>query len=156
VTQTITPGTSDQWKAGEDVMNTVKDLIAKYHPRLAVCDDEIAVVFREKASTSGGEVVLGKTAKAPKLLGVLGEVDFKFTITLGADEWEKLADEQRVALLDHHLCCCGVEENATSGAVKYFLRLPVSVFKEEVERHGWWRTSGKEAPADLIQDLFGD
>ena len=156
MTQIITP-TTQVWKASSDVMTTVADLIAKYHPELVLCDDEIAVVFKEKSSTIGDVVVTGKTAKAPKLLGILGEVDFKFIITLGADSWQELSDPQRVALLDHHLCACGVEENPKTGNTKFFIRIPeVAFFKVEVERHGFWRTSGAAPQPNLIQDLFGD
>ena len=148
---------SQVWKAGDDIMATITDLVAKYHPDLVLCEDEIAVVFKEKASTVGDSVVAGKTAKAPKLLGVLGEIDYKFVITLAADEWQAMSDAHRVALLDHHLCACGVEENPKTGNVRFYVRLPdVSFFKDEVERHGFWRTSGAATSNDLIMDLFGD
>lgn len=156
MTQTIQAPTQI-WKAGDDVMTTVNDLIAKYHPDLVLVDDEIAVVFKEKSSHVGDAVVTGKTSKAPKLLGILGEVDFKFVITLGADTWQEMSDPQRIALLDHHLCACGVEENPKTGNMKCFVRIPdVSFFKDEVERHGFWRTSGVAAAPTLITDLFGD
>jgi hypothetical protein len=156
MTQTI-QAPAQMWKAGDDVMNTVTDLIAKYHPDLVLCDEEIAVVFKEKASQVGDVVIAGKTAKAPKLLGILGEVDYKFVITLGADEWQSLSDKQRVALLDHHLCACGVEENPKTGSTRFYVRIPdVAFFKDEVERHGFWRTSGASASQDYISDLFGE
>ena len=156
MTQTI-QAPAQLWKAGDDVMDTVRDLIANYHPDLVLCDDEIAVIFKEKASSVGGTVVAGKTAKAPKLLGILGETDYKFVITLGADEWQSLSDTQRVALLDHHLCACGVEEHPKTGKTRFYVRIPdVSFFKDEVERHGYWRTSGAAASTDHISDLFGD
>jgi len=153
--QTVTPP-SQMWKAGDDVMNTVRDLVSKYHPDLVLVEDEIAVVFKEKATTTGEAVIAGKTAKATKLLGVLGEIDFKFIITLGADVWQTLSDPQRIALLDHHLCACRVEENPQSGTMKCFVQPPdVSFYKDELERHGCWRTSGAPASPDLIKDLFG-
>ena len=150
-----TPAT--QWKAGDDVLNTIKDLITKYHLDLALCSEEIAVIFKEKSSKVGDAVVSGKTSKASKLFGVLGETDWKFIITLGADTWEELTDAQRVALLDHHLCACGAEENQQTGNIKYFVRLPdVAFYQDEIERHGFWRTSGSPIKPDLIKDLFGE
>lgn len=137
-------------------MVTLKDLISKFHPDLALCSEEIAVIFKEKASKVGDAVITGKTGKAPKLLGILGETDYKFVITLGADAWAGLSDPQRIALLDHHLCACGAEENPQTGKSRYFVRVSdVSFFQDEITRHGFWRTSGLPAKPDLIKDLFG-
>jgi hypothetical protein len=156
MTQTV-QAPAQIWRAGDDVMTTVTDLIAKYHPDLVLCEDEIAVVFKEKASTVGEAVITGKTSKAPKLLGILGEVDYKFVITLGADSWQEMSDPQRLALLDHHLCACGAEENPKTGNTKFYVRVAdVSFFKDEVERHGFWRTSGAAPQPQLITDLFGN
>lgn len=156
MTQTITPQAT-MWAAESDVMNTVKSLVAKYHPDLALCVDEIAVIFKEKSTKSGDAVVAGKTSKASKLFGILGETDWKFVITLGWDTWNDLTDPQRVALLDHHLCACGAEENPSNGNPRYFVRIPdVAFFKDEVERHGFWRTSGSAVKEDILKDLFGE
>lgn len=148
---------AQMWKAGDDVYNTMRDLIGKYHPDLALCDDEIAVIFKEKASKSGDVVIAGKTAKATPLLGVLGDVEYKFVITLAADAWQEMTAKQQIALLDHHLCACGVEENAQTGAVRFYIRQPdVAFFRDELERHGTWRTTGAEVEETVINDLFGE
>lgn len=148
---------SEMWKAGDDVMLIVRDLISKYHPHLAICDDEIAVVFKEKATTVGDVTITGKTGKAPAILSVLGETKYKFLIVLAADTWQELDDKQRVALLDHHLCGCRAEENPQTGNAKFFVAPPdVSFYKGEIERHGVWRTSSAPPTPDLIKDLFGD
>jgi hypothetical protein len=144
------------WKASEDVMATVEDLVAKYHPHLATIVNQIAVVFREKAGKAGEAVVIGKSKKAPSLLGILGDVDYKFVIEVAADEWTRLADGERVALLDHHLCSCRGVENESTGEMKFFLQPPdVAFYREEVERHGFWRSSGKVPDENIIMDLFG-
>lgn len=154
---TVVQAPAQVWKAGDDVMATMRDLIAKYHPNLVLCEDQIAILFKEKSSNVGDAVVPGKTSKAPALLGVLGEIDYKFIITLGGDTWQELSDAQRIAMLDHHLCACGVEENPTTGKTKFFVRIPdVAFFKEEVERQGFWRSSGKVPSTDFINDLFGE
>jgi len=145
------------YKAGEDIHNTMKDLVAKFHPHLAVITEEIAILFKEKATQVGDAVVAGKTAKAPPLLSILSEREWKFIITLAEDEWQGMTDKQRMALIDHHLCACGAEEQEKDGDMKYYVRLPdVSFFKEEVERHGYWRTSGAAPEKNHIQELFGD
>lgn len=147
---------ADLWIAGDDVMNTVRDLIANYHPHLALCDDEIAVLFKDKASKVGDVVIMGKTAKASEVVALLGNTKWKFLITLAADEWQTLTDPQRMALLDHHLCGCRVEENSQTGTAKFFVAPPdVAFYKGEIERHGVWRTSGAAPTPNLIQELFG-
>lgn len=148
---------TNAWKAGEDVVQTMKDVVAKYHPDLVGVVDEIAVLFREKGTNVDGHVIAGKTSKAPAILGVLfKETPYTFIITLAADVWEELNDKQRVALLDHHLCACGAEEDDETGEMRYFLRVPdVAFFKEEVARHGAWRSSGAPPSQNLVEELFG-
>jgi len=149
---------SDIWKAGDEVYKTMETLIAN-HPNLsglALVDDEILIVVKEKASKNGDHVILGKTSKANALLGVVGDKDYKFVITLAGDEWTALSNEGREALLFHHLCACGVEENQQSGTIKCFVKLPdLSFYREEVEAFGYWRTSGVTPEPNLIDELFG-
>lgn len=147
----------DIWKAGPDVMTTVKDLIANKFPKLATVEDQILVVFKEKASKAGDALVLGKTGKAGPLLSVVGEREYVFTITLGADEWQKLDGTSQRALLFHHLCGCGAEENPQTGDMRFYVRQPdVQFFKEEVEEFGFWRTSGTTPDPNYIMELFGN
>ena len=134
----------DIWIASKDVYDVAKALIAKYHTHLAVIEDEIAIVFREKASKSGGRVVLGKSKKAPNIISVLGSKSYKFVLELAADEWQSLNGKQQTALLDHLLCYCGGEEDEKTGGMKWLLRSPeLSFFEDELSRHGNWRPSEK-------------
>ena len=130
----------DRWKAGEEVQDSIRTLIGEAHPHLADIADDIIVIFREKASKKGGAPVLGKTGKAPALLSLLGERQYKFIVELGADTWADLDGEQRIALLDHQLCYIGGEEDEKSGEMKYHLNEPdISYFSGEVDRRGHWR-----------------
>lgn len=152
---------SDPWKAGPEVYKTIETLIANNMALkdLALVDDEILVVFKEKASTSGDLAIAGKSSKASSLLSVVSEKPYKFVITLAADEWQAMSDGEREALLFHHLCACRVEENPDTGVMKCFVRIPdVSFYREEVEKYGFWRNGsiGTTPTADLIRELFGD
>ena len=149
---------SDLWKAGDEVYKTMQTLIANNLNLsvLASVDDEILIVFKEKASKSGEHVIAGKTSKATPLLGVVDEKDWKFVITLAGDEWLAMGDSEKEALLFHHLCACGVEKNPDNGNQKCFVKLPdVSFYREEVEKYGFWRTSGVTPEPNLIDELFG-
>lgn len=147
----------DVWKAGPEVYKKMENLIANNFPDLALVDDEILVVMRKKAGKVGEAVIAGKTSKANQLLGVVDETEWKFVITLAGDEWQTMGDNERDALLFHHLSACGVEENPQSGTKRCFVRLPdVSFFRAEVEKYGYWRTSGVTPEPNLILDLFGE
>lgn len=149
----------DVYMADDDIQNTVKELIANHHPDLVMVEDKIAVIMREKASKAGDAVFLGKSKKAPAIMAVLGTRDWQFIIELADDEWQSLNNKQRVALLDHHLCACRVDVDEQSGGVKrtYIQPPDVSFFRDEVERHGFWRSGRTFKPPerDLIADLFG-
>lgn len=133
---------ADQFEAGDEVYDLMRQMIANFHPDLASVDKEIAIIMRSKAGKSGGQVVLGKTRKAPSLLGVLGPKDYKFIIELAGDEWTNLTDKQREALMDHHLCACNVEIDDVSGEIKCQVMSPDFIgFRGELERHGIWRTA---------------
>jgi len=151
---------SDKWKAGEEVYKTMQALIASKPnlSALALVDEEIFIVFKEKASKNGEMTIAGKTSKANDLLSVVdAETDWKFVITLAGDEWQAMGDAEREALLFHHLCACGVEENPDTGDTKCFVKLPdVSFYREEVENYGFWRTSGTTPEPNLIDELFGE
>lgn len=148
----------DIWKAEKKVMKMVSDLIAQHHPHLVLIEEEIGVIFREKASEVAGVVILGKTKKAPSLLPVLTDKKFsyKFLIELGADEWNNsLDDRQRMALLDHHLCSMMAEEDPNTGEIKCTIRPPDFIgYTEEVQRWGMWRPIDDET-LTAVEKMFG-
>jgi len=148
---------SDPQKAGSEVYATMQSLIASHFPLLAGIDDQILIVFKDKATKSGEVVIAGKTSKASPLLGVVSDTAYTFVITLASDHWQTLTEDQREALLFHHLAACSVVENEEDGSLACSVRVPdVSFFREEVEKYGFWRTSGAVPEADIIQELFGD
>lgn len=145
------------FRAEPDVVDMMKDLVAKYHPDLAIVVDEIAIVFREKAGKAGGKVVLGKSKKATPLLGVLGDTDYKFILELAGDEWQNLTTRQRNALLDHLLCACRADDE--DGEIKYYIAPPdVSFYWDELDRWGDWRPrpegEGPDGPSP-VEEVFG-
>lgn len=130
----------DRWKAGEEITQSVLNLIANHHPHLTDICDRIVVIFREKAAQKGGHPILGKVSKAPAIISLLGERNYEFILELGANVWVKLDEKQQEALIDHLLCHIGGEEDEKTAEMKYYLRNPdVYYFSEEVERHGSWR-----------------
>lgn len=144
------------WKAGPDVEKLLQKLIGKHHPNLLLIKDEIAVVFKEKASSPGGTAILGKSKKAPPLLTVFTGTDYKFIIELADDEWKELDSRQQQALLDHHLCSLVCEEDPESGGFKCAVRAPDVVgYREELKRWGMWRPTAPQVTPTLVEQMFG-
>jgi hypothetical protein len=142
--------------AGPDIQTTKDNLIANFHPHLATISDEIVVIFKDKASVVGEKQVLGAVKKASKIIETLTGKTFVFVLELAADTWKDLTDDERIALLDHLLHYCGGEEKEEDGSMRWFIDRPdVMYFRGEVERHGFWKTSGFKAPAHEIDNLFG-
>ena len=141
------------WKADQEVVDMAEELIKNHHPDLVIVMDEIAFVFREKASKRGEHVVLGTSKKAAPVIKALSGIDYKFIIELAADEWQSLSSRQKQALLDHHLCACRVEEDAEDGSVKCTIAPPdVSFYWDELDRWGDWRPHpdrGNGPPPDV-------
>ena len=130
----------DKWKASAETHDKLKDLIASHHTHLVDVLDDIVIIFKEKASKKGDLIVYGKTSKAPAILSLLGEREWKFLIEIGYDAWQKLNDTQQTALLDHQLCFITGKEDEQTAAMKYSLTEPdVSYFTEEIARNGHWR-----------------
>lgn len=152
----------DMWPAGPETKSMVEKAIAEWHPHLALVDHAIAVVFREKASKSGGRTVLGRSKKSSSLIQALVEGECEFILEIACDQWQELNDTKRMALIDHLLCYCQVEEK-DDGSLKYSIRKPdIQMFSEEVKRHGVWMPLEEEGEDDnldeavtTLQDVFG-
>jgi len=152
--------TVEYYLASKEIIQQVLNLVGQHHPDLALVSSEIAVVFREKASKAGGQVILGTSRKAQPLMNALAGADYKFILEIAQDAWVDLTGTQQEALLDHLLCACMVEEDAKSGNIKYIVRKPdISAFRDNVERYGMWFPREKDEEdnePNAVQEMFGD
>lgn len=117
-----------------DLIDTVED-----HADLA--DVTMLYVWRDKASKSGGRVVLGRARRLSGLNAFLatGSNEPLFVIEVARDTWQALEEFQQRALVDHELCHCGVEWH--QGERKLVMRPhDVEEFGGIVERHGLWKS----------------
>lgn len=151
----------DYWKANKDIHGKVMELIGQNHPDLSLIAEEIVVIFREKASKAGGQVVYGKASKVPEKMKAVADEDYKFMLELGADAWENdLTSRQQEALLDHLLCSCRCEEDPKSGKIKLSIAPPDLVaFRENYERYGLWfprEHDEDEGPVDEAEDAIAE
>jgi hypothetical protein len=144
------------WKANEDIHKQMMALVATNHPDLALCVDEIVIVFREKAGKAGGQVVLGNSKKVAAIANAIGNTDYKFVLEIAADQWEnELTSRQKEALLDHLLCACRVDEDPKSGNIKYTVAKPdIAAYSDNVERYGMWFPREESEAGEDVADLL--
>ena len=128
------------WKANEEIHDKMKALVKDNHPDLFIVQEEILVMFRERAGSRGGQKIYGRPLRAPAIGNAMAGEDYKFILELGADTWENdLTSRQREALLDSLLTACRCEEDPKSGELKCHVAYPDIVgFRENIERYGYW------------------
>jgi len=151
------------WEATGATRELMEYIIKEHLPHLATVDDKIAILFKEKATKSGGQVIFGKSKKASAVIQALTKErgELVFLLEIGNDEWLTFSDETKMAALHHLLCCCGVEEKE-DGTERYFVRPPdASVFYENIKLFGFWmkydtEDDTAEESASAIEELFAE
>jgi hypothetical protein len=125
------------YENAESVETLANSLIPTHHPELATA--KVRYIFKEKAGSKGGKVVLGavkKMSDQQKFL-IKGEPDFLMEIPL--DAWNEMDASKRTALVDHLLERCTGEEDEQTGEMKWKTREPdVHEFSSILRRHGPW------------------
>ena len=130
---------TQRWKASQDFHDELIKLVGSNHPKLVGICDDIVIIFKEKCTRVGGVLQLGKTIKASPILEILGERAYKYILEIGDDGFQRLDEDQKVALLDSLLCAIGAEEDETNGEMKFHSRTPdICYFSENRERYGDW------------------
>jgi hypothetical protein len=150
-------------KANAEIQDAAWDLIGKQHPDLGgtLNKGDIVVVFREKASKAGGQVMLGTARKAQPLVNALAGESFVFIVELAMDQWSSLDAKQREACLDHYLCACRADHDEKTGKTKFYVsKPPIQAYPENVERYGMWFPKDDDGDDgddkdDPVGDMFG-
>lgn len=126
-----------EWiKATDELIDIAKEVIDQYHPSLQ--DASIGFLFRSEAPNSNGKITLGMAKKVGPDLNVF--MDYDFIIWVALDWWNRLRPEQKVALVDHELCHCHLD-NDDKPKIKPH---DVEEFNCILERHGFWWPSADE------------
>lgn len=139
----------DYWYATE--VEPVIKQYKKYHPDLASA--KIAPIFKEKATKSNGEPIVGKVSTITSKYEPLLDNDYDFMMTIGADVWSELSTKQREGWIDHLLAQCVGEEEESTGEMKWKTRRPeIVAFSDVVERHGsaWNHNLDKLKDVDIL------
>ena len=127
-----------QFDPAEEVEKIAKKLLPKYHSHLV--NAKIAYLFINKAMKSKGVEVVATAAKISKKQHAL--CGYHFLITTAYPTWNELSDKQKLAVVDHELEHCFVEDDEKTGEPKYSI-LPhdVEEFGSIIKRHGLYTTN---------------
>jgi len=121
----------------EPVENLANSLIGTHHPELATAI--IRYIFKEKASSKGGKIVLGSVKKLSDQQKFLMEGHPDFLLEIPLDVWNEMDGAKRTALVDHFLERCTGEEEEQTSEMKWATREPdVHEFSSILRRHGAW------------------
>jgi len=121
-----------------EAVRTIADrLIGTHHPELAGAS--FRYIFKEKAGSKGGKVVLGSVKKLSDQQKFLIEGHPDFLMELPMDVWNEMDASKRTALVDHFLECCTGDEDEQTSEMKWKTREPdVHEFSSILRRHGAW------------------
>lgn len=136
-----------------------KEVLDRYHEDKIVHPADFAFIFRDPPANSGDRAAYGKARKVTEAMRAAG-VDAYFLIEIASVFWNAASREKRVAMLDHELCHCQVEEKTdkdglnTGELVRKTKPHDVEEFHEIIRRHGAWNSDLTEVPRQL--KLFGE
>ena len=134
---------STRYMPAPEVEKIGRDLIGKHHRHLLQC--RVTFLFCDKTPKKAGREVWGTARRVSSLNAFLaGEDDADgpgafFVIVISEPVWNLLRPEQRVALIDHELCHCWVEEKEDGNLSLQLVSHDLEEFAQIVLRHGLWR-----------------
>jgi hypothetical protein len=139
--------------------NIAAQLINKYHTHLNGI--KIAYVFKVKTEKPDDKkpkrgrkpsvlrqkkIVMAKTSLVNSKYRILFDEDYRFLIDFNIEIWNELTLDQQMALVDHELCHCGLDENG----IAYLIPHSVEEFRQIITRYGFWKDDVK-AFADVCK-----
>lgn len=138
------------------VKKIAERLIPQFHQHLE--NATILYLFTDAKRTRHKKVVLGTAKKTSPMEHFLSQRDDRegadFILMFGVEEWFKLTEEQRVALVDHELMHCTVDFNEETDEPSWAIRAhDLEEFKDIVERHGLWQPDVREFVETGAQQL---
>lgn len=146
-----------EWPEGEKVLKAngpaeIGRFLVK-GPHIQLRNRAIAYLFVEKMG-EGVRTKLGTAAKASHKIRLLAKVDF--IITLNHAAYQILTTSQRIALIDHELMHCDVDQETMQAIV---VPHDIEEFGSVVRRWGLWKPDLRafaRVAADALQgELFG-
>lgn len=129
-----------QYDKAKLVEKVAKKLIPRYHPHLI--NSKIAYLYKNKEITRNGKKTLATAEKcSPKVKAL---TDYDFIITVAYPDYRDLTDRQRVAVIDHELEHCFVEDGEDGETKIKMLPHDFEEFGDIIRRHGLWQPDLQE------------
>ena len=138
-----------RFRPAPQVAAVARDLIRQHHRHLNDLECRVEYLFVDPAPTKHGKTVLGYARKLTGLPAYLARREDArdhaeanaplFLIVISHDEWARLGDAGRAALVDHELMHLWAEQDEETEEVTLSLRgHDTEEFTEIVTRHGLW------------------
>jgi hypothetical protein len=118
----------------------VKPIIQEFRQDLV--NAKIMTMTRSGNWKSQGQVVWGNATKVnEQMKSILGEAssEVDFVITVNEEVWYQLSREERMALVDHELAHCFVDEDEDGNPKYTLIGHDIEEFWSIIRRHGPWR-----------------
>lgn len=136
------------------VQKIAERLIPEFHRHLE--NATIAYLFTDAKRTKNKKIVLGTAKKTSPMEHFLSQRQdaegADFILMFGIEEWFKLSESQRIALVDHELAHCTVDYNEETDEPSWAIRShDVEEFAEIIERHGLWEPNLEQFAAAFEQ-----
>ena len=118
----------------EEISKLARGLITQYHTHLV--NSKFAFLFVNKDMTRKGKIAIATVEKINAKFKALTELDF--LITISYPKWKELSDKQQMAVMDHELTHCLVEDSEEPGGDTKFKIIPHSIeeFFGIIDRYG--------------------
>lgn len=129
--------------AGEELLDIAQDVLEKHHPFLAK-QARFGFAFLSEAPKRKGRKILAQVSLVPARTKFHLSLDY--LIWVAHDEWDKLGEVSRRAVLDHEFCHCAMNDNSDWTTRDH----DIQEFTEIIERYGLWN-SGLVRLSDVIQ-----
>lgn len=152
------------YRYAPDVREIAEELIDTLDAHQDLRYELVEYVFVDKAPVSNGRVILGRARKVGGLSAfllrsarTLDDARFEpprpfFVIEISYPTWLDLTDAQKRALVDHELCHCKVDMDASPPAL-WIRGHDHEEFVEIWQRHGLWNTGSQAMGRVLAEQL---
>lgn len=133
-----------EYQYAEEVEKIAQEIIKEYHRHLK--NAHIYYMFRNPASKSGGQVVLGSASKVTgKYKSMTG---YDFVIEISESHFEEMNIDKKKALIDHELSHCYIDLEGNIKTINH----DFEGFNGVLRRHGFW-AGDLEAMGETAQQL---
>lgn len=132
-----------EYRLAPEVEEVAKKIIEDHRPDIK--DAKIAYMFRNKAQTKSGKIVMGSVKKVSALYHEITGLDY--IVKIPYDVWSGLDEQTKEALIDHELRHCGKNEDGEFVYIEHDFEGFIGTLK----MYGFWQPDLKLLQKNIIQ-----